>query len=363
MLRRLLLSLPALVLVLSACGSGTEPAAEETTTTTTGDTVQTSEVMVVATTTILGDVVSNLVGDAAQVEVLMPVGADPHDYQPSARQVAMIQEADLVVANGLNLEEGLTDALEAAADDGANVVELAPMVDPLPFAEGSGHDHEDEHSDEEHSDEEHSDDEHSDEEHSDEEHSDEEHTDDEHGHDHGDEDPHFWLDPLRMAEAVRIVGSELAALDTGLSSEEWTERAEAYAAELEALDAELTEILEAVPEEQRKLVTNHEALGYFADRYDFEVVGVVVPGGSTLAEPSAEELAELVETLEAEGVSVVFAETTDPSALADAVAAELGSDAQVVELYTGSLGEPGSGADTYIGMMRTNAERIAEALS
>ena len=347
---------------------------------------------IVATTSIWADVVENVVGDDANVEAIMPIGADPHSFAPSSQQVAMIQTADLVVANGLGLEEGLEDVLEAAEADGVNVLEVASLVNPIPFAlageEGEHSDEEGEHSDEEgeHSDEEgeHSDEEgeHSDEEgeHSDEEgeHSDEEgehshgeegeHSDEEgehfdeeghHHHAHEGDDPHVWMDPDRVALAAIEIAEALVALDASI---DWMTRGEAYAEELRAAGVEADEVLSVVAADQRKLVTNHEALGYFADRFVFEVVGVVFPGGATLSDPSSAEIAELVETMEREGVTTIFGETSSPSALAEAVAAEMGGDVQVVELYTGSLGEPGSGADTVIGMTLTNAERVAEAL-
>ena len=124
----------------------------------------------------------------------------------------------------------------------------------------------------------------------------------------------------------------------------------------------IEEVLGAIEPEKRKLVTNHEALGYFARRYEFETIGVVIPGGTTLADPSSAELAALVEEMQEEGVNVVFAETSSPTQLAEAVAAELGAQASVVELYTESLGEPGSDADSLIGMLETNASLISEAL-
>lgn len=269
----------------------------------------------VATTTILGDVARNIVGDDAAVEVLYPVGADPHGFQPSSRDVAAMEEADLVIANGLGLEEGLTDVLESLEDDGANILEVAEGLEPLPFAvEG----------------------------------------------DETEGDPHVWLDPLRMGDAARSIATELSSIDPG---GDWTARAEEYASELLAADGKIVEILAAVPLETRKLITNHDSLGYFAERYGFEIVGVVVPGGSTLAEPSSSELAALVNEVENEDVPAIFIETTGPSVLAEAVAAEVGEGVAVVELYTGSLGEPGSGADTLIDMLITNAERVAEALS
>lgn len=277
--------------------------------------VDTAGVRVVATTTTLGDVASNVVGDDGTVEVLLPVGADPHDYQASASQVASIQEADLVIANGLGLEEGLTDVLESAAADGANVLTVAPRLDPLPFggADATAGD-----------------------------------------------DPHVWLDPLRMAAATRIVAEELARID---SSIDWIGRGNAYADALTTADEDIQATLAVVPPANRKLVTNHDALGYFASRYGFEVVGVVIPGGSTLSEPSSAQLTELVTIVEQEQVQAIFAESTNPEVLADAVAAEVGGEVVVVELFTGSLGEPGSGAATLIDMLTTNAQRIAEALS
>ena len=136
-----------------------------------------------------------------------------------------------------------------------------------------------------------------------------------------------------------------------------------YADELRSLDEEIIEELASISDENRKMVTNHEAFGYFADRYDFEVVGTVIPGGSTLADPSSAELAGLVEIMTDEEINVIFAETVEPAALAEAVAEEIGEDVEVVTLFTESLGEDGSGGETYIDMLRTNAARIVDALS
>ena len=298
-----------------------------------------SDSVSIGTTTMLGDVVAEIMECAGgTAQTLMPVGVDPHDFSASSEQVASMVSAELVVANGLGLEEGLEAALESAAADGAVVVEVAPMVDPIEFTGGL-----------------HSEDEHSEDEHSEDEHSEDEHSEDE----HGSMDPHFWHDAARMAEAAELVGAELAEL-TG---------DEAYATcgtevhdQIVEADQQVRDILAAVPADQRVLVTDHDALGYFADAYDFEVAGVVIPGGSTLAEPSSQELTELVETIETEGVSAIFSNTAAGSTLVDAVAAEAGTEVEVVELYVGSLGEQGSGAETYVGIVTTNAERIAAAL-
>ncbi|HSF86236.1 MAG TPA: metal ABC transporter substrate-binding protein [Acidimicrobiia bacterium] len=305
----LLASIVLVAIIAAACGGTVE---EDATASTEGN----PGLRIVATTTILGDVVSNIVGTDGAVDVLMPRGADPHDFQASAAQIASVNRADLVIANGLGLEESLTDVLASAADDGVTVVELAPLLDPLPFGGSNGAQDSD--------------------------------------------DPHVWLDPLRMVEGVRLIGAELAAIQPAI---DWSSAADAYATDLTAAHEAIVARLSAIPGERRRLVTNHDALGYFADRYGFLVVGTVIPAGSTLADPSSEALAELIEVMQREGVSVIFGETTQPDAIADAVAAELGQEAQVVELFTGSLGEAGSGADTLIGLLTTNADRIASALA
>jgi zinc/manganese transport system substrate-binding protein len=280
---------------------------------------------IVVSTSTLGDLVSNIVGPDATVVILMPIGADPHSFSPSSQQVAAMSDADLVVTNGLGLEENFTDVLEGVASDGGRVLDVGSMLDPIPFGAGTEDHDEDDEDDEDHN-----------------------------------LDPHIWMDPLRMVDAAALVAEALTDVDNEV---DWAARAESYAADLNALHTEIEDILSAVDDSKRFLVTNHDALGYFADRYRFEVVGTVIPGGSTLGDPSSEELASLVATMRELGVSVIFAETTRPSALADAVAAELGGEVQVVELFTGSLGEPGSGAETLIDMLRLDATRIAEALA
>jgi zinc/manganese transport system substrate-binding protein len=282
--------------------------------------------LAIGTTTMLGDVVGEIMECASgTAQTLMPVGADPHDFSASSEQVAALVDADLVVANGLGLEEGLADALEGAEADGATVMEVAALVDPIEFA-GGGHSNEE---------------------------------GEEQAHEHGSMDPHFWHDTARMAQAAELVGAELAEL-TGDDAYA-TCGTEVHDALMET-DEQVRDILAAVPAEKRVLVIDHDAFGYFAQAYDFEVAGVVIPGGSTLAEPSSAELAELVEVIEAEGVPAIFSNSAASSALVDAVAAEAGTQVEVVELFVGSLGPKGSGADTYAGMVTTNAQRIADAL-
>jgi zinc/manganese transport system substrate-binding protein len=287
--------------------------------------------VVVATTSIAGDIVSNVVGPNATVEVIIGRGVDPHDFTPSARQAATIAGADLIVAFGLGLEEGLDDVLEAAAESGTPIVEIGPAVDPTEA--GEDHAAENQSSDE---------------------------PDGETvAEDHDGLDPHVWQDPIRMAQATTSIAE---ALTNVASDVDWAARAEAYRTAIEELDAEVRTIIDTIPSDRRSIVTNHESLGYFADRYGLDVIGVVIPGGSTLGEPSAAELADVVGTLETTGVRAIFAENTASSKLADVLASEIGSNVGVYQVYSDSLGEEGSPGDTYVGMIRANAETIAGAL-
>ena len=162
----------------------------------------------------------------------------------------------------------------------------------------------------------------------------------------------------RMATAAEIIGAELAK-DHG---EVFAECGSKIADEIRSAEQDVRALLESVPTDQRILITDHDALAYLADVYGYEVAGTVIPSGSTLAEPSSAELRELVDLIEDEGVRVIFANSADPTTLADAVAAEAGADVQVVTLFVGSLGGPDSGAEDYVSMMLTNAELISGAL-
>jgi len=319
-----------LALLLAACGGGGSDSASPSA----GGTPT-----IVATTTVMGSIAGEIAECAGgSVTTVIPVGADPHDFSPSSADVATMVGADVVIANGLGLEEGLQDALGSASEDGARVIEIAPLVDPIEFG---GHSHEDEaHSDEG--------DAHSEE-------GDHAHEDE---HDHGSLDPHVWFDMNRMADAATIIGDALA--ETG--GETYATCGQQVADEIRAAEGEVRALLESVPADKRVLVTDHDALGYLAEEYGYEVAGVVIPGGSTLAEPSSAELSALVETIRAEGVTSIFANTSESGALAEAVAAEAGGSVQVVTLYIEGPGGPGSGAETYVDMMRENARLIAEAL-
>jgi zinc/manganese transport system substrate-binding protein len=272
---------------------------------------------IVVTTNILGDIVENVVGDEAEVTTLMKRNADPHSFEISAQEAAMLGSADLVVSNGLGLEEGLTQHLDRAAADGAPLFVAGDAIDALAY-------------------------------------SDEEAA--------GAPDPHFWTDPARVVDVVDGLEQAVAGIE-GVDTAAVHEHAEAYRAELGRLDAEMTEAFAAIDEGRRALVTNHHVFGYLADRFGFRIVGAVIPGGTTLAAPSAADLRDLATAIEEAGVRTIFAESSQPDRLMQALASEVGIEVEVVELYTESLTPPGEGADTYLTMMRANTERIAQGLT
>ena len=190
------------------------------------------------------------------------------------------------------------------------------------------------------------------------EHLTEEGEDEHEGHGHGVHDPHFWFDPIRVKLVVNDIAARLSVLDPD-GRDEFNANASAYNAQLDELHAWTQEQVAVVPNDRRYLVTSHDSFGYFADLYGFEVVGVIL-STTTEVEPSPADLAELTHEVEEYGVPAIFGETTVSDRLAASIAAESG--AELVRLYSGSLGAEGSGAETYIGMIRTNVERIVGAL-
>lgn len=322
---KLLAAVLALSMLASACGDDDGTAASGGVPT------------VVVTTNILGDVVTQLAGGTVEVVTIMPVGADPHDFQASAQQAAAMRTADVLIVNGGSFEEGLLDVIEGAESDGVIVYEAMSAVTTIEFGENDHDDHDDHDDDGDH--------------------------DDHSGHDHSGEDPHFFTDPARMAAAVDGIAAFLIANVEGIDADIVTEAAEAYHEDLEALDAEVAALVAGIPAENRVLITNHEVFGYFADRYGFEVAGAIIPGGSTIDGTSAGDLAELAELITDEGVSAIFADVSASDQLAQTLADEVGGDIQVVELFTESLGDSDSDGATYIDMVRANATRIAEALA
>ena len=322
---------------------------------------------VVTTTSIWGDVVSNVgCEDSVSVTTLIPQGGDPHSYEPSLRDRETMGAADLVVANGLGLEERIEDTLEAVAAEGVHVFEMAEHIETIEFSFSSGHDdhaemdehgHAEEDGHDDHAEEDGHDDHAEEDDHG---HMEDDHADeDDHGHDHSGGDPHVWLDPLRVAGVLGELADEL--IHAGADADTVNRCLDSYREALEDADAEIAEILDAVPADRRILITNHDAFGYFADRYGFEIVGTVIPSLSTAAETNPALLEELAEIIEHEGVPAVFSETTHSDADIQALATAAGN-INVVQLLTGSLAPEGEDGDTLIGMLKFNAQAIADAL-
>lgn len=278
---------------------------------------------IVVTTNILGDLTREVVGEEAEVTVLMKPNADPHSFGISAREAALVENAALVVYNGLGLEEGVLRNVAAAEEAGIPALEVGAQVDPLAFSPGGDTaDNEDE----------------------------------------GEPDPHFWTDPRRVVRAVELIAEHVVAEVDGVDAEAVRANAAAYTAQLEELDAWMADEFAAIPEEDRNLVTNHHVFGYLAERYGFEVVGAVIPSGTTLASPSSSDLKSLADAVNAAGVEAVFADSSQPDRLATAMAEEAGVHIEVVPLFSESLSEEGGGAATYLEMMRSNTEAIATGL-
>ncbi|MCK8468699.1 metal ABC transporter substrate-binding protein [Microbacterium sp. KSW4-16] len=272
---------------------------------------------IVVTTNILGDVVENLTGDAAEVTILMKPNADPHSFEISAQEAARMDGTDLLVTNGLGLEEGLQQHIDRTAAAGVPTVVAGDVIDVLPYSSEDAN---------------------------------------------GADDPHFWTDPARMVDVVDAVEEALAEVD-GIDVAQVRSNAETYRGELAELDEEMSAAFAAIPVERRALVTNHHVFGYLADRFDFRLIGAVIPGGTTLAAPSAADLRDLTDAIDEAGVRTIFAESSQPDRLIQVLAAEADVQVEVIELFTESLTEPGEGADTYLTMMRANTDRIADGLT
>ena len=297
MIRRLLLVVVPLI-ILAACGG--QPASN----------AGTSAPVILTSTTLLADITRNIVGDRLQVESLLPLGADPHSYQPTPQDVAKISETNFIVINGAEYEGFLQPLL--AAGDGAEkmLVQASAGIDPR--------------------------------------------TDAQHGL-----DPHMWLDPNLIVIYVENIRDALIQLDPDGAST-YQSNAATYVAELKDLDTWIVEQVDQIPPEKRLLVTNHEAIGYFAERYGFTVVGTVVESFSSDASPSAQQLAALIDQIKASDAPAIFVDASDNDTLAQQIAEE--TDVQVVtDLHLESLTD-GAPAATYIDLMKHNVSEIVNAL-
>jgi ABC-type Zn uptake system ZnuABC Zn-binding protein ZnuA len=276
---------------------------------------------VVATTSIIGDVVAQVGRDAIELTTLMGPGQDPHSYQPTPQNMATVSQAHVVFVNGWDLEEALVHDLEDIAKD-VPIVPVSANIEPLAFGEAGSSTH---------------------------------------GHENV--DPHTWFSVPNVEQWVENIRQVLSELDPA-HAETYGEHAKAYLAELQELQAYAASQLATIPAAKRFLVTNHDTFGYLAHEYDLEVLGTVLPAASTLADPSASDLTDLIDKIKDHGVCTLFTETTVSDKLAQTVAAELDGCPQVrvLKLYTGAVGPAGSGAESYIGMFRYNVDAIVNGL-
>ena len=302
--RPILAALAVLVLLLGACGQDSGSPAPAGTGVTPGP----GAVRVVTTTTVFADIVKSVGGTRADVRSIIPPGVGPEDYEPKPEAARLLADADLIVSNGVGLDDFLNRLLESGSGGKTPRLVLGEGIPPIVID--------------------------------------------------GQPNPHFWLDPtlVRMGYLPKIV----AALSALAPDDAATFQANAatYGAQLDALDAELKAKVDTIPPANRKLVTFHDAFPYFARHFGFELVGVVV--ANVGQEPNAAELAALVQEVKATGVKAVFSEAQFNPKLAQTLADEAGVRTVVTTLYNDALGP--APADSYPGMMRWNVDKIVEAL-
>jgi len=315
-----------------ACGREDDGAGSESA----GGAAEVPAQRVVATTTQAADLVRNVAGDRVELTQLLTANADPHGYEPRPRDVEAIADADLVVRSGGDLDDWLADVIEQSGAD-ADVVTL---IDAVKTIKG-GHDHveEDEHAGEE----------------------EEAHAGEEEEEEDEETDPHWWQDPQNAVIAVGEIEQALAAVDPS-GAQAYADLADSYRSAIEALDLAVAECWEEVPVRQRKLVTTHDALGYYAERYGLEMVGTVIPSLSTQGQASSGELAELAETIRHEGVKVVFAESSVNSKVERAIADEAGATVGKA-LWADTLGPEGSDGATYLESIASNTRAMIDGVS
>jgi zinc/manganese transport system substrate-binding protein len=274
------------------------------------------EKSIVVTYSALGSIVKELVGDKAAVTVSIPNGLDPHEWEPSAKDIEAINKADVVIQNGLGLEGGMEKTLEVAKKGGAKVFIAADYIAVRRVGCGEGIPSGDP------------------------------------DQAIGAEDPHLWTDPVAIKEIVSALANRLKS-DLGIDVDA---RALDLEARLNDLNKEISDIVAGLPQDNRKLVTGHESMGYFAQRYGFKLVGAIIPSLSSEAEVSAADLATLKNEIQENQVKAIFAELGTSSAVAKAISNETG--AKVIELTTHSLPDDGS----YFTFERNLAQVIVDAL-
>lgn len=282
--------------------------------------IEPNSLTVLASTSFLADIAQNVAGDRVLVESLLPIGADPHAYQVAPTDVAKIAESDLLILNGIEYEHFIESLLENAGGERI-VVEATHGLTPS------------------------------------EEHADEIESSENHEHEAG--DPHVWLDPNLVITYVENIRDGLIQVDPD-GKEVYEQNAQAYINQLKELDTWIIGQVSQIPAENRLLVTNHEALNYFAERYGFEIVGTILPSASTNAQASAQQMTQLIDEIKTSSAHAIFLSDVENTNLAEQIANE--TDVKIVnDLHLESLTD-GPPAGTYLDMMRHNVNRIVEAL-
>ena len=312
--RRLLLVLAIIGLVTAACGATT---AENPNGTSGGERPQ-----IVATTAILGNVLDHIVGDVADVAVLVPRDENPATYRPTSEDADLLDDADLIVMIGLGYEARSLEVIEAAAEQGTEVFEIGPELDPITYT-GSGQDPDDDTV----------------------------------------PDPFVWMDPHRMIEAVPILADRLGQLSIPLADLDTLDRADNYADQLRITEADMTEILATVDEAERILITDAEGLAYLAERYDFELVDIGNEGRVPGAPLGTRELSRLQDAVDEHDIEVLFIRQLPGSSVGDQIDEHFEGTIDVVELWVDTLSEAGGDAVDYRQLLQTDATLIADALT
>ena len=289
---------------------------------------------VVATFSILGDMVERIGGDKIAVTTLVGPDGDAHVYNPTPADASAVSRADILVFNGLAFEGWLDRLVEASGFDGVRVV-ATDGIQPIRLEDDDDH-HDDRAEKDDHDKEEHADE-----------------------HDHGAFDPHAWQNPANAVIYVDNIAAALSRADPANASTYYGNRA-AYVAEIEALDADIRKTVGGLPEDRRTIVTPHDAFGYFAETYGLRFVA---PSGiSTESEPSAADVATLIRQMRDEGITAVFVESITDRRLIEQIADETGASIGGT-LYSDALSGPDEPASTYLDMMRHNVETLTKALS
>jgi|AutmiccommuBRH23_1029490.scaffolds.fasta_scaffold00536_38 ABC-type Zn uptake system ZnuABC Zn-binding protein ZnuA len=283
-----------------------------------------STLKVLAVESFLADIVQNVAGDRLEVETLMPKGLDPHSFEPTPRDIARISDSDILFINGAGFETWFDDIIENLPEN-LVVVEASAGLESRIVEE--------------------------------EEHEEEDELEEEHDHEI---DPHFWLDPNLVITYVENIRDGLIAIDPE-GKDIYSSNTEEYIQQLRDLDVYIQEKIAVIPTEQRLIVTNHESFGYFADRYGFEIVGTIIHSVSSSASPSALQMAQLVDQIQASGAIAIFLETGTNPKLAEQLAKE--TDIKIIyDLYTHSVSDSGGKASTYMDLMKYNVDQIVNAL-